>query len=63
LPSNDRGIFTEPLRSNDRRYTYRDTQNDGEGVFMKHDAEMTSGAVIYIASFIKTGSGTQKLIG
>jgi hypothetical protein len=30
---------------------------------MKHAAEMGSGAVIYIQSFIKIGSGTQKLIG
>jgi hypothetical protein len=30
---------------------------------MKYAAEMDSGAMIYIASFIKTGSGIQKLIG
>jgi hypothetical protein len=30
---------------------------------MKHAAEMGSGAMIYIPSFIKIGSGTQKLIG
>jgi hypothetical protein len=30
---------------------------------MKYAAEMGSGAVIYIPSFIKIGSGIQKLIG
>jgi hypothetical protein len=30
---------------------------------MKYAIEMGSGAVIYIPSFIKTGSGIQKLIG
>jgi hypothetical protein len=30
---------------------------------MKYSVEMGSGAVIYIPSFIKTGSGIQKLIG
>jgi hypothetical protein len=30
---------------------------------MKYAAEMGSGALICIASFIKTGSGIQKLIG
>jgi hypothetical protein len=30
--------------------------------FMKYAAEMGSGAMIYIPSFIKTGSGIQKLI-
>jgi hypothetical protein len=29
---------------------------------MKHGVEMDSGAMIYIPSFIKTGSGIQKLI-
>jgi hypothetical protein len=31
--------------------------------FMKYAIEMGSGAMIYIPSFIKTGSGIQKLIG
>jgi hypothetical protein len=30
---------------------------------MKYTFQMGSGAVIYIPSFIKTGSGIQKLIG
>jgi hypothetical protein len=30
---------------------------------MKYAAEMGSGAVIYIPSFIKIGAGIQKLIG
>jgi hypothetical protein len=30
---------------------------------MKYAAEMGSGAVIYIPSFIKIGSGIQQLIG
>jgi hypothetical protein len=30
---------------------------------MKYTVEMGSGAMIYIPSFIKTGSGIQKLIG
>jgi hypothetical protein len=31
--------------------------------FMKYVAEMSSGAVIYIPGFIKTGSAIQKLMG
>jgi hypothetical protein len=31
--------------------------------FMNYAAEMGSGAMIYIPSFIKIGSGIQKLIG
>jgi hypothetical protein len=31
--------------------------------FMKYVVEMDSGAMIYLPSFIKTGSGIQKLIG
>jgi hypothetical protein len=30
---------------------------------MKYDVEVSSGAMIYIPSFIKIGSGIQKLIG
>jgi hypothetical protein len=30
---------------------------------MNYTVEMSSGAMIYVPSFIKTGSGTQKLIG
>jgi hypothetical protein len=32
-------------------------------VFMKYATEMGSGALIYITSFITTGSGIQKLMG
>jgi hypothetical protein len=57
-----RGIhFTEPLPSNDRRDTYTDTDRSEE--FMKYAAEMGSSAMIYIPSFIKIGSGIQKLRG
>jgi hypothetical protein len=45
-------VFTEPLPRNERRDT-----------FMKFVVEMGSDAVIYIPSFIKIGSGIQKLIG
>jgi hypothetical protein len=31
--------------------------------FMKYTAAMGSSAMIYIPSFIKTGSGTEKLMG
>jgi hypothetical protein len=62
LPSKVRGIhFTEPLPNNDRRDTHTDTQTDGEG-FMKYAVEMGSVAMIYIPSFMKIGSGIQKLI-
>jgi hypothetical protein len=30
---------------------------------MKRGVQMGSGAMIYIPSFVKTGSGTQKLMG
>jgi hypothetical protein len=30
---------------------------------MKYSVEMTSGGMIFIPSFIKTGSGIQKLLG
>jgi hypothetical protein len=30
---------------------------------MKYDAEMGSGAMIYVPSFIKSGSGIQMLMG
>jgi hypothetical protein len=52
-------IFTEPLPSNDRRnkQIYR-----WEG-FLKYAVEMGSVVIIYIPSFIKIGSGIQKIIG
>jgi hypothetical protein len=45
FPSNDRGIHIQTHR--------------GEG-FIKYAVEMGSGAMIYIQSFIKIGSGIQK---
>jgi hypothetical protein len=56
-----RNVFTEPLPSNDRVYTHTDT-GLWEG-FIKYAVEMGSGAIIYIPSFIKTGSGILKLMG
>jgi hypothetical protein len=53
--------FTEPLPSTDRIVTHTDT--DWWEGFMKHAVEMDSGAMIYIWSFIKIGSGIQKLMG
>jgi hypothetical protein len=53
--------FTEALPSNDRRDTHTDTDL-WEG-FIKYAVEMGSGAMIYIPSVIKIGSGIQKLIG
>jgi hypothetical protein len=52
-------VYTEPLPSNGRGNTDTDYW---EG-FMKYAVEMGSGAMIYIRSFIKIGSGIQKLIG
>jgi hypothetical protein len=52
-------MFTEPLPNND---IHTDKQTDGR-LFMKHTDEMNSGAMIYIPSFMKIGSGIQKLIG
>jgi hypothetical protein len=49
-----------PLPGNDRGFTYRHT-NWWEG-FMKYAVEMGSGAMTFIPSFIKIGSGIQKLI-
>jgi hypothetical protein len=54
-------VFTEPLHSNYREvYTYRHTDS-WEG-FMKYAVEIDSGAIKYIQSFRKTGSGIQTLI-
>jgi hypothetical protein len=52
-------MFTEPLPSNDRGIHMRHT-DQWEG-FMKY--AMGSGAMIYISSFVKIGTGIQKLIG
>jgi hypothetical protein len=49
LPSNDRGIHIHTHRL--------------RGEIFNWVAEMGSGAVIYIPSFIKIGSGVQKFIG
>jgi hypothetical protein len=57
-----RGIhFTVPLPSIDRKDTYTDT-NRWENL-RQYATEMGSSATIYIQSFIKTGSGTEKLMG
>jgi hypothetical protein len=48
------------MPSNDRWYTYRHTLR-WEGL-MKYAVEIGSGAMTYIPSFIKIGSGIQKLI-
>jgi hypothetical protein len=50
-------VFTEPLPSNDGGYTDKKT----EGRDMKYADEMGSYAMIYIPSFINTGSVIQKL--
>jgi hypothetical protein len=55
-------VFTEPLPSNDWRDTYRDTHSLTGEVY-KYAVEMGSGAMIYIPSFVQTGSGIQKLTG
>jgi hypothetical protein len=60
IPSHG-NIFTEPLRSIDRGYTYRHT--DWWEGFVKYATEMASGAMICIPSFIKIGFGIHKLIG
>jgi hypothetical protein len=54
-------VFTEPLLSNDGGDTHADTDR-WEGL-MKYAAEMGSGAMIYIPSFIKIDSDIPKLIG
>jgi hypothetical protein len=54
-------VFTEPLPSNDKGLHIQHT--DWWEWFMKYATEMGSGAIIYIPSFIKLGSGIQKLIG
>jgi hypothetical protein len=53
-------VFTEPLPSNDRGIHIQAYWWKG---FMKYAEEMGSGAMIYIPSFIKIGSGIQTLIG
>jgi hypothetical protein len=53
-------LFTEPLPSNNRGYTYRHI--GGQEGFMKYAVEMGSVAVIYISGSIKTGSRIQMLI-
>jgi hypothetical protein len=53
--------FTEHLPSNDRGIHLQTHRLPG-GIY-KYAAEMGSGAMIYTQSFIKTGSGTQKLTG
>jgi hypothetical protein len=59
LPNNARWEhFTETLLSNDRNDAHSDTECC-EGI-MKYAVEMDTGALIYVPSFIKIGSGIQK---
>jgi hypothetical protein len=56
-------LFTQPLRSNDRR----DRQADWWKGFMNYTVEMSSDGMIYIPSFIKFGlikgdSQTQSIV-
>jgi hypothetical protein len=55
-------VFTESLPSNDRKDIHTDTLTDEKG-FMKDAVEMGSGAMIYTPSYMKIGSGIQKLTG
>jgi hypothetical protein len=50
-------IFIYPQKD-----THTDTQTDGEK-FIKYGVEMGSGPIMYMPSFVKIGSGIQKLIG
>jgi hypothetical protein len=52
-------VFTEPLPSTDKR----DAHTKRLMGFMKYAVVMGSGAVIYIPSFVKIGSGIQELLG
>jgi hypothetical protein len=61
FPSNGKGIFTETLLSNDKRIHIQTHRLMG-GIF-NEAVEMGPGAVIHLPSFIKIGSGIQKLIG
>jgi hypothetical protein len=58
LPDN---VFTEPLPSNDRRIHIKTRRLRGR--IYEVSVEMGSVAMTYISSFIKIGSGIQKLIG
>jgi hypothetical protein len=50
--------LSEPLLGN----SWRDIHRDWRVGFMKYAIEVGSGAMIYIPSFIKIGSGIQKLM-
>jgi hypothetical protein len=50
-------VFTEPFPNSEKRIEIQTHR------LMMYAVEMGSGAVIYIPSFMKTGSGIQKLIG
>jgi uncharacterized RmlC-like cupin family protein len=55
--------FTEPLPTNEKGiHIQMHRCTDWWDGFMKYAAEMGSGAMIYIPSFIMTGEGIQKLI-
>jgi hypothetical protein len=53
--------FTKPLLSNNRGIYIE--KHDCWEAFMKYAAEMGSGAMMYIPSFIKIGSGILTLMG
>jgi hypothetical protein len=53
-------VFTEPLLSNDKGI-HTDTDTHWRGI-LKCAAEMDSGVMMYIPSFIKIGSDIRKLI-
>jgi hypothetical protein len=53
-------FFTEPLSSKDGGIHIQTDRWEG---FMKYAIETGPGAMIYIPSFMKIGSGIQKLIG
>jgi hypothetical protein len=54
-------VLTEPLSSNENEINIQTHRL--MVMIMKYAVEMGSDAVIYIPSFIKTGSGIQKWMG
>jgi hypothetical protein len=59
LPSNDRGISSEPSRYLEKI----DTQTDGRDFLIRPLRWAQVPRYVYVPSFIKIGSGIQKLIG
>jgi hypothetical protein len=54
--------FIEPLPSNDRRDAHTDTQTDGRDLG-RYVIKMGSGAMRYVRSVTKIGSGIRKWMG